>query len=152
MPAKKHSFQATLGSDDPGSLFIEVPFDVKAAFGKARPPIKVTVNGHTYRSTIAVYAGRSFIPVRKSNRDAAGVAVGDVVAVTIQADDAPRTVEPPPALAKALAKNARARAAWAKLSFSHQREHADHVAGAKQPETVARRVKKTIETLVAKPR
>ena len=61
-------FKTKLGSTGPRSLFIEVPFDVKAAFGKARPPVVVVINKHSYRSTIAVYAGRSYVPVRKSMR------------------------------------------------------------------------------------
>jgi hypothetical protein len=79
-------FKAKLGSTGPGSLFIEVPFDVKAAFGKARPPVVVVINKHSYRSTIAVYGGRSYVPVRKSNRDAAGVQVGDLVDVSLDLD------------------------------------------------------------------
>ena len=143
-------FKAKLGSEGPGSLFIEVPFDVKAAFGKARPPVKVTVNGHTWRSTVSVYGGRAYLPVRKSNRDAARVTVGDVVSVAIELDTDARTVEPPEELARALAKNARARAGWARLSYSHKREHAEAIDGAKKPETRARRIAKAIEMLVAR--
>ena len=111
-------FKAKLGSDE-GSLFIEVPFDAKVVFGKARPPVKVTVNRHQYRSTIAVYNDRSYLPVRKSNREAAGVEIGDVVDVIIELDDEPRVVLMP----------------------------AEAITGAKKPETRARRVKKTLKML-----
>ena len=145
-----YQFKAKLGTEDPGALFFELPFDPREAFGAARARVKVTLNGHTYRSTVAVYDGRSYIPVRKSNRDAAGVAVGDVVSVILELDTEPRVVEVPAALAKALEKNRRARAAWEKLSYSHQKEHADWIAGAKRAETVEARVKKAIAMIVAK--
>ena len=146
----KKRFKAKLGTEDPGSLFFELPFDPEEAFGTTRARLKVTVNGHAYRSTVAVYAGRSYIPVRKANRDAAGVEVGDVVDVVLELDTEPRVVEVPAPLAKALEKNPRAKAAWAKLSYSHQKEHADAVASAKRPETVEARVKKAIEMIRSK--
>jgi hypothetical protein len=143
-------FKAKLGTEDQGSLFFELPFDPKVAFGATRARLKVTLRGHSYRSTVAVYAGRFYIPVRKSNRDAAGVEVGDVVDVLVELDSEPRVVEVPAALAKALAKNRRAKAAWGKLSYSHQKEHADAIAGAKRAETVEARVKKAIAMLLSK--
>ncbi len=150
MATPRKQFKAKLGTEGAGSLFFEVPFDPREAFGAARAKVKVTVNGHTYRSTVAVYGGRSYVPVRKSNRDAAGVAVGDVVNVTMELDTEPRVVEVPVALAKALAKDKRAKAAWGKLSYSHQKEHADWIAGAKRAETVEARVKKAIGMMVGK--
>jgi hypothetical protein len=143
-------FKATLGTEDQGSLFFELPFDAREAFGAARPKVKVTVNRHAYRSTVSVYADRFYIPVNKANRDAAGVAVGDVVNVVLELDTEPRVVDAPPPLARELEKDRRAKAAWQKLSYSHQREHADAIANAKRPETVVSRVKKTIEMLQAK--
>ena len=139
-------FKTRLGSKGPGS-FIEVPFDVRAAFGKARPPVVVVINKHSYRSTIAVYGGRSYVPVRKSNRDAAGVQVGDLVEVSLAFDQEPRVVEVPPDLAKALKAHPGAGQSWAALSYSHQKEHAEAIAGAKKPETRAARVRKTLEML-----
>jgi hypothetical protein len=145
-----YQFKAKLGTEDAGSLFFELPFDPREAFGAARAKVKVTVNGHSYRSTVAVYDGRSYIPVRKSNRDAARVAVGDVVNVLLELDTEPRVVDVPAPLAKALGKNKRAKAAWEKLSYSHQKEHADWIAGAKRAETVEARVKKAIGMIGAK--
>jgi hypothetical protein len=140
----KKRFKAKLGTEDAGSLFFEVPFDPKVAFGATRARVKVTLNGHVYRSTVAVYGGRFYIPVRKSNRDAAGVAVGEVVSVSLELDTEPRVVEVPAPLAKALGKSSRAKAAWAKLSYSHQKEYADWIASAKRAETVEGRVQKTV--------
>jgi hypothetical protein len=147
-PRKK--FKATLGTEDAGSLFFELPFDPREVFGAARAKLKVTLNRHTYRSTVAVYGGRFYIPVSKPNRDGAGVAVGDVVNVVLELDTGPRVVEVPAPLAKALEKNRAAKAAWGKLSYSHQKEHADAIAGAKRAETVEARVKKAIAMLGGK--
>jgi hypothetical protein len=146
----KKQFKAKLGTEDQGSLFFELPFDPKVAFGATRAKVKVTLSGHTYRSTVAVYAGRFYVPVSKPNRDAAGVAVGDMVNVVLELDTEARVVEVPAALKKALEKNRRAKAAWEKLSYSHQKEHADAIAGAKRPETVEARVKKAVGMLVGK--
>jgi len=150
MAHSKKQFKAKLGTEDAGSLFFELPFDPKVAFGATRARVKVTLGRHSYRSTVAVYDGRFYIPVRKSNRDAAGVAVGEVVNVVLELDAEPRVVEVPPALAKALEKNRRAKAAWEKLSYSHQKEHADAIAGAKKAETVDARVKTAIGMMVGK--
>jgi hypothetical protein len=143
------TFQARLDTDAPGSLFFEVPFDVKAEFGKARAPVVVHVNGHVFRSTVAVYGGRFYIPVRKSNRDAARVGSGDMVRVKLELDTEKREVAPPPELARALQKSARARAAWDALSYSHKKEHADAISEAKRPETRTRRVERAVAMLVA---
>ena len=145
MPAK--TFRVRLGTEGAGSLFFEVPFDIKAAFGKARPPIKVTINGHTYRSTPAIYGGRTYVPVRASNRDAAGVKVGDAVIVTLELDTAAREVKPPIALARALKADPRARAGWEALSYSHKKEHADAITSAKKPETREARLQRTLKML-----
>jgi hypothetical protein len=80
MSAKR--FKATLGGDA-GGLFVSVPFDVKREFGRARTPVKVSINGFSYSSTVSVYGGKYYVPVRKERREAAGVRVGDIVEVTI---------------------------------------------------------------------
>ena len=127
--------------------FIEIPFDVRKEFGRARPPVKVTINGHTYRSTVSVYGGKYLIPVRKSNQEAASAEPGDICKVTIASDTEVRDVTPPPDLKAALAKNPPAKARWDKLSFTHKKEHAHALLDAKKPETRARRLHKTLEML-----
>ena len=145
MPAK--SFKTTLGNG-----FVELPFNVSTEFGKARPPVTISVNGFSYRSTVSVYGGKYYVPVRKDRQQAAGVKPGDVVKVTIAPDVEARTVEPPPELKVALSKNAAAKARWEKLSFTHKRECAEAILEAKKPETRARRLQKTLEMLAAKAR
>jgi hypothetical protein len=145
------SFRARLGAEG-RPLFVEVPFDVKAEFGKARPPVKASVNGHSYRSTISVYGGKYYLPVRSERREAAGMKAGDIVDVIISLDTAVRRVAIPSVLAAAFKKNGAARAQWEKLSYSCRKEHADYVSQAKKPETSARRVQNVLKMLAEKAR
>jgi hypothetical protein len=141
-----HRFETVLGSEG-GGVFIEVPLDVPATFGKARAPVRGTINGHPFRSTVAVYGGRYYLPVNRALRQAAGVAAGDAVVVELDTDDQPRTVDPPADLADALAAATDAAAAFAGLSYTHQREYAEWVAQAKQAETRRRRVEQAVQML-----
>jgi hypothetical protein len=132
----------TVASPAPGAGevgHITLPFDAKAVWGKARAPVVVEVNGHRFRSTVAVMGGEQFVPFRRSAREAAGVADGDGFTVTLTPDDAPRTVDAPADLRTAL-EAAGAWARWEKLSYTHQREHAEAIEGAKKPETRAKRI------------
>ena len=108
---------------------IPLPFDPKAVFGRARMPVKVTLNGYTYRSTIAAMGGFC-IPLRKSNREAAGLEGGETLDVRLDLDTDERKVELPDDFAKAL-RAAKAMPQWEKLSYSHQREHVEAIEGAK---------------------
>jgi hypothetical protein len=141
-----YRFETVLEAEGPG-VFFQVPLDVPAVFGKARPPVRGTINGHPFRSTVAVYGGRSYLPVNRALRQAAGVAAGDAVVIELEADDQPRTVEPPPALASALAADPEAKTAFDGLSFTHQREYAEWVAEAKREATRRRRVEQATQML-----
>jgi uncharacterized protein YdeI (YjbR/CyaY-like superfamily) len=96
---------------------------------------------------VAVYGGRSYLPVRKALREAAGVAAGDPVVIELEADAQPRPVDPPPDLAAALGADPEARAAFEGLSFTHQHEYAEWVAEAKRESTRRRRVTQAVEML-----
>jgi hypothetical protein len=77
-------FEALVETEDEG-VFVELKFDVRAEFGgKARPPVNVTINGHTWPSTVAVYGGRYYLPLRREVREKAGIAAGDTVTVTLE--------------------------------------------------------------------
>jgi hypothetical protein len=141
-----HRFETVLAAED-GGVFIEVPLDVRAVFGRARAPVRGTINGHPFRSTVAVYGGRYYLPVKRALREAAGVEAGDAVVVELEADDQPRTVDPPADLAGALAGDPEAEAAFAGLSYSHQREYAEWVAEAKREATRRRRVEQALQML-----
>ena len=141
------TFKAKLGGEKGEGPAVEIPFDVKATYGSARPKVSVTVNGVTLRTTVAAYGGRSYVGFRKDIRDAAGLEMGKTITVTIEPDTEPRIVDVPADLTRALAKNAAARKIFESLSYSHRREHAQWVAGAKKEETRARRVARVIEML-----
>jgi len=141
------TFKAKLGGDTGETPLVEIPFDVKATYGSARPKLRVTVNGVTLRTTVAVYGGRFYIGFRKEIREAAGLEMGKTITVATEPDTAPRIVEVPEDLQRALAKNAAARKTFESLSYSHRKEHAQWVAGAKKEETRARRVARVIEML-----
>ncbi len=129
---------------------IPVPFDPKEVFGKVRAPVVVTLNSHSFRSTISRMGGKTFIPLRKSHREAAGVEGGERVTVEIAADQEERVVEVPEALAERLKAEPALRKVWQALSYTNQRESAESIAGAKRPETRERRLAKVLEMLRAK--
>lgn len=130
---------------------IRIPFDARKVFGtRARVPVRGTINGHAFRGSIFPAGdGTHYMVVRRELREAAGVEGGQTIAVTLERDDEPRTVTPPADLARALKQNKAARAAWDELSYTHRREYAELIEGAKRPETRARRVAKTISQLAA---
>jgi len=134
-----------------GSMcFIPVPFDPKAVFGRVRAPVKVTLNGYTYRSTIASMGGTVCIPLRKSNREAAGLEGGETLAVEIELDQEVREVLLPAELEQALMADKRASNAWQALSYSHKREHVESIESAKRVETRTRRLAAAMRSLAGK--
>ena len=127
------------------SARLRVPVDLKEVFGRARPPLRVTVEGHTWRTTPGVYGGVAYIGLNQDVRTAAGVDAGDSVHVSMELDAEPRTVAVPPDLRNALEADPEANAAFEKLSFTHRREYVEWIAEAKRPETRARRVAGTVD-------
>ncbi len=129
---------------------MRVPADVVDALGRGkRPPVYVTVNGYTYRSTVAAYGDLFMLPLAKKHRSAAAVEPGEVVQVTVELDEDERTVEVPPELVAALAASPGATERFAALSYSHQRRWAEHVDEAKSAETRERRAMKAAAELAA---
>ena len=142
------TFHTTLISGGGNTTGIEIPEEVVLGFGRGkRVPVVVTVNGYEFRNTIAFMGGQYLVGVSAAHRAASGLKAGDDIEVTLEVDDAPRVVEVPPELAEALAADPVAAAAWQKLSYSHQRRHAEPIVEAKSPETKARRVEKTVAAL-----
>jgi hypothetical protein len=129
---------------------IEVPFDPKEVFGKVRAPVKVTLNGYTYRSTIAAMGGQFLIPLRKSNREAAGLQGNETLEVRLDLDEEKREIKPPSDFAKALKAAPPAWDRWLELSYSHQREHATAIEESKKPETRARRIEAAVKAIGAR--
>jgi hypothetical protein len=125
--------------------YVIVPFDVRAEWGEARPPVAGTLNGVPFRTRIAVYGGQYVLGFTNAIRKQAAVVQGDEVEIELERDDAPREVELPPELEAVLTGDVRA--AFDALSFTHRREYATWVAEAKRPETRARRAAQTVEKL-----
>ncbi len=142
------TFKATIVRGD-GMCYIPLTFDPKAVFGKLRAPVTVTLNGYTFRSTIAAMGGPPCIPLRKSNREAAGLEGTETLNVRLDLDTEPRVVKPPADLVKAL-KAVSAWDHWQALSFTHQREHVEAIEDAKKPETRARRIDRAVQMVRAK--
>jgi len=144
------TFRTTIVRD--GSMcFIPLTFDPKDVFGKVRAPVKVTLNGYTYRSTIAAMGGPPCIPLRRSNREAAGLEGGETLDVRLDLDVEKRVVKPPADLVKALKASPPAWDRWRELSFSHQREYAEAIEEAKKPDTRARRVAGAVGAIRGRP-
>ena len=139
-------FEAVLEDNAPGVVF-ELPFDAKQEYGKGRAPVRVTIGGFTFRTTLAVYGGRAIVGVNNANREAAGVEAGDLVPVEIELDTEPREIEVPPELAEALEPQPELREFFDGLSYTHRREYAVWVAEAKREETRTRRAAKAVELL-----
>jgi hypothetical protein len=117
--------------------------------GAKRFPVVATVNGYTWRTTVARMGGESLVGLNREVRQGAQVEAGDVVDVTLDLDTAPRDVEVPEALARALADDPEAEAAFARMAFTHRKEYARWVAGAKRDETRDRRVVQALEMIRA---
>jgi len=136
---------------DGALCFIPVPFDPRPVFGKTRAPVNVTLNGYTYRSTIASMGNGPCIPLRRSHREAAGLEGGETLNVTLALDTEKREIKPPPDLAKALKAVPGAWDRWHALSYTHQREHVEAVEGAKQAATRVRRIKAAVALVAGDP-
>nr|WP_211659198.1 YdeI/OmpD-associated family protein [Phytoactinopolyspora halophila] len=127
---------------------LEVPEEVVDALGGGkRPRITITINGHSWKSRIAIMRGRYLIGLSKANRQAAGVTTGDEVEVEVELDTEPPTVDEPADFARALDADPVARAAYDQLSHSRKREHVLDIEKAKKPETRTRRIEKALATL-----
>jgi bacteriocin resistance YdeI/OmpD-like protein/uncharacterized protein DUF1905 len=127
---------------------VEVPTEIVEALGSGkRPAVTVTINGHTYRSTVASMGGKFLLPISAEHRGHTGVAAGEEIEVDVELDTEPRVVTVPADFAEALAADAEAKRFFEGLSYSHQRRHVLAVEGAKAAETRQRRIGKAVEML-----
>lgn len=146
MPPQR--IRALLEQNGKTAVGFAVPEAVVLALGKGRrPPVRVTLNGYTYRSTVAPMGGRYLVGVSADNRAAAGVAGGQTHDIELELDEAPREVALPADFAAALDAEPAARATFDKLSPSNQGYHVSLLEGAKSDETRARRLQKSIGAL-----
>jgi hypothetical protein len=141
-------FRTTIVQSGKTTTGIHVPDEIVEALGSGkRPPVTITVNGYTYRSTVAAMGGRYMVSLSAENRAAAGVAGGDEVDVGIALDTAPREVVVPPDFAAALDAEPDARRTFDGLSYSNKSWHVLQIEGAKTDETRQRRVGKSVDLL-----
>lgn len=120
---------------------ISVPAEIVAALGtQKRPPVKVSINGYTYRTTIAAYGDVFMLSVSAEHREAAGVKADDTVEVALELDTEPRKVDVPEDLVAALAEKPGTAAAFAALAYSRRKEFVRQVEDAETQETRDRRI------------
>jgi len=143
------TFETTLSASG-NNTGIEVPEEIVERLGRGkRPPVVVTVNGHEYRSTVAVMGGRYLIGVSAAVRAATGLKGGDPISVNLKVADTPREVEVPTDFAAAMDEQAPAREFFDQLSNSMQRYHVDNLNAAKSPDTRQRRIDKSVALFLA---
>jgi hypothetical protein len=141
----KQSFKTTLLQAGKNITGIVIPPEVMERLGGGKKPaVVVSVNGYTYRSSIAVMGSDFMVGVSAERRAESGLKGGDAINVTLELDEAPRVMEVPPDLQAALDKDKAAKSYFATLSYSNQRRHIDPINQAKSAETRARRIEKSV--------
>jgi Bacteriocin-protection, YdeI or OmpD-Associated/Domain of unknown function (DUF1905) len=141
-------FRTTIQQSSKTATGIQIPEAVIRALGVGkRPAVTVTINGYTYRSSVAVVGGRYMVGVNAEHRAGAGVAGGDEVEVDLELDTAPWEVRVPADLAAALDAEPAARRTFDGLSYSNKSWHVLQVTGAKTEETRQRRMAKSVDLL-----
>jgi hypothetical protein len=144
-------YRTTLLLFGPNNTGIPVPEEVLASFGRGkRPPVRVTVNGYTYRTTVAPYSEMLLMPFNAQHRAATGLRGGEEIEVDLVVDDEPREVAVPPDLAAALDAEPAAAAFFAGLSYTNRKSYVTWIEEAKKPVTRAARVTKAVEMLLEK--
>lgn len=144
------TFQATIEEAPRGGAVVEVPSEVVENLGGGgRIPVWASFDGIAYQGSIVTYSGRHIIGVLKTIRDELGKSPGDSLAIAVERDGSERKVEIPEELTLAFDAAPAARKAFEALSYSHQRQHVEHIVAAKQPETRKRRALRTVETLLS---
>ena len=142
------TFRAVIQQSGKTATGIPVPADVVERLGAGkRPAVHVTLNGYTYRSTVAPLGGTFMLPLSAEHRAAAGVAAGEEVEVTLTRDTAPRVVSVPADLAAALAADADAQRVFAGLSYSNQQRVVLPIEEARTPQTRQRRIAAALRRL-----
>src|SRR4029453_7948144 len=112
-----------------------------------RPPVTITINGHSWKSRVAIMRGRFLLGLSKANRHAAGVETGDEVVVELEFDPEPRVWAEPADFARALGADPIARAAYDRLPDGRKREHVRAIQSAEKPETRTRRIEKALAAM-----
>ena len=141
-------FRTTILQAGKTATGIQIPNEIIAKLGASKKPaVCVTINGYTYRSTVAVMGGKFMVGVSAENREKAKVAGGDKVDVEIALDTKPREVTVPADFATMLSHNAKVRQHFDGLSYSKRKALVQGIEGAKTVETRQRRIEKALADL-----
>jgi hypothetical protein len=141
-------FTATLESRGPAAAVVLDDEQVaEVGEGAKRFPVVATVNGYTWRTTVSRMRGEFLLGLNRAVRREAGVEAGEAVEVKLEPDTAPREVDVPEALAKALGEDSELRATFDRLAHTHRKEFARWIDEAKRDETRQRRVAQAVEML-----
>jgi hypothetical protein len=148
---KVFTFKAVIENPGGGGAFVRIPFDVEKEFGRKRVPVQASIGGEPYRGTL-VRMGAQYhvLIVLKEIRQKISRDFGDEVEISLEEDVAPRLVEVPQDLEEALEQDPAAKAAFEKLSYTHQREYVRAILEAKQEKTRQNRIARTVEMLKQK--
>ena len=146
--SEKRTFTATIQNAGGGGAFVGVPFDVEEAFGSKRPKVKAMIEGVPYRGLLTRMGTEyHMLIILKEIREQIGKTFGDEVEITVEEDTEPRTVKVPSDLKQAFKSDPDAKAVYDELSYTHQKEYASWIEGAKKDETRQGRIAKTMEML-----
>lgn len=145
---KKQTFTGVIQNAGGGGAFVEIPFDVEAAFGSKRPKIKALIEGVPYRGTLVRMGSENhLLLILKSIREQIGKTFGDEIKVSVELDAEERVVTVPAELKRIFKSDKEAKAAFEKLSYTHQKEYVKWIEDAKKVETRQSRIVKTLELL-----
>jgi hypothetical protein len=145
----QHKFKVKLiGQEGSQVAALKPPFYVIAVFQrKGRVPVKGTINGFPFRSSLMNMGDGHMMAVNAELRAGAHCKAGDTVDVVMELDEDERKVEVPAYLKKIIDGDAKAKEFWGKLSFTHQKEYVREIEGAKRSETKEKRIEAMMEAL-----
>jgi acetyl-CoA carboxylase beta subunit len=145
---KKQTFTGVIQNAGGGGAFVEVPFDVEAAFGSKKPKVKALIEGVPYRGTLVRMGTEChLLLILKSIREQIGKTFGDEIKVSVEVDVDERVAVVPAELKRAFQSNKDAKAAFEKLSYTHQKEYVTWINEARKAETRQDRIVRTIARL-----
>ncbi len=129
---------------------VPIPFDAAEAFGRrGMIPVAGLINGFAFRSSLMPEGdGTHSLTINKAMLTGAKAAAGEIVHLVLEPDKAERSVITPPELEAALRDSPAAAAAYAALAYSHRKEYAVWIAGAKKHETRTARAQKAVQMLI----
>lgn len=145
----QHKFKVKLlGQAGSEVAALQPPFDVVEVFErKGRVPVKGTINGFPFRSSLMNMGEGHMMVVNAQLRAGAQCKAGDTVTVVMELDEGARTVQVPSYLKKIIIGDPKAKGFWTKLSFTHQKEYVREIEGAKRPETREKRIAAMMDAL-----